>query len=110
LDRAHKLTADVVRAGNPTFAAHPVTQDIHASGAMCFSHMRIDLGIGENLEPFVYEVSEIPSKNSPGNLTRILADDLFHLVGLDAPVVPVEERAAFEQEHLGGWRPLSGLF
>ena len=109
MNRAHQLTADIIRAGNAAFASNPINKDIQASGAMCFSHMRVDLGIGEGLVPFFYEVTEIPSKNSPGNLTKVLAKDLFHMVGLDAPVVPPEERAAYELTHLGGWRPLLSL-
>lgn len=106
LGRALQLTSRVIRAGHSQFESHPVNQALHSSSAMCFSHMRIDLGIGEDLVPFVYEVTEIPSKNGPGNVTSTVARDLFHLIGLDVPSVPVDERANFEREHLWGWRPL----
>ena len=103
---AKKLIASVLRAGHRTLEENPVNQAIHEGGAMCFSHMRVDMGIRNDGQPFIYEVAEFPGLYTPQPIGVLAARQLFHMIGLDAPVVATEDRADYESKHLGGWEPL----
>lgn len=56
LERSFQLVAALLLAGHRPFREHQVNTGIHQAGALCFSQMRVDLGIGRGLEPFIYEV------------------------------------------------------
>ena len=111
LHRSYKMIADILKAGHSPLEDHPINQGIHASQAMCFSHLRFDLGVGAGLQPFLFEVTETPSQrgHGPPGMTKAIAKDLFHLIGLDEIPVPMDQRAEFELNRLRGWRPLPNL-
>jgi hypothetical protein len=107
---ARELIAKVILEAHPVISAHKVNQGITKSKAMCFSFMRADLAIAENGEASLYEINEFPFANDKVGVSKTIQEDayrdLFRMVGLDMPPIPVEKRAEYELSHLGGWHPL----
>ena len=77
--------------------------------------MRADFGISKDKTPRLFEINELPDKvgkglNRSDLLFRVREDslrDLFRMIGLDQPPLPVDERATFDSKHSGGWKLLS---
>ena len=111
IDKVKSLLTNIFQAATPAFVSHKVNEGIQMSGASCFSYMRADFGVSRDKSPFLFEINEIPDKVlfglNPSLATfRICEDslrDLFHMIGLDQPPMPVSDRADYEANHSGGW-------
>ncbi|KAL7545880.1 hypothetical protein ACHAWF_009239 [Thalassiosira exigua] len=108
LRRVNDLLVSIIQSGWPP--AHPVNEGIRQSGASCFSYLRADIGFGPDLQPFVYEINEFPYTNEEATAIRPIVReshrDLFRMIGLDRPPLPVAEQETWEAAHMGGWRRL----
>ena len=104
------LIGNILTTANPMISAHPVNNGITKSQASCFSFMRADLAVTTSGEAYLYEINEFPFSNQKETVAgRVQAQayrDLFTMIGLDQPALPVEKRANYELSHLGGWIPL----
>ncbi len=110
LQSAQTLIANILTNANPTIASHPVNDGITKSHASCFSFLRADLTVASNGEAYAYEINEFPFSNEKGIVANRVQGqayrDLFAMIGLDQPALPVNKRANYELSHLGGWIPL----
>lgn len=104
-----QLISTVMKIGHSALENHHTNQGINESGAMCFSHMRVDIGINSEGKPYIFEMAEFPGLWIESEEELGPTRDLFHMIGLDQDPVPVEKRAEFEKHHLGGWELLPDM-
>ena len=108
LDDTYQLIAQVLKLGHHTLENHIINRGIKSTGASCFSNMRVDVGLTVNKKPFIFEFPELHNmKDNFGDVNVNVTRDLFAMIGLDAPSMPVTERADYEMKHQGGWMLLN---
>ena len=108
--KVQEMLAFVIEAAQPDIQSHYINQGIHTSGAGCWSFMRADLGISADGHPVLYEINETPSVDGGGKFQQWknqMHREIFAMIGLDAPPMPANERAAYERSHMAGWIPIS---
>jgi hypothetical protein len=107
--KTNHLLSMVLFHANPEIQDHIVNKGIANSGAACFSFLRVDFAMTEDLEPFLYEINEFPFANEKGFFGTIQEKayrELFHLMGLDQPPMSASQRMKYEMANLGDWTPL----
>ena len=94
------LIANILTTANPKIAAHPVNKGITKSQESCFSFLRADMTVASNGEAYAYEINEFPfsnQKETVANRVQTRAyQDLFAMIGLDRPALPIDKRAGYE--------------
>jgi hypothetical protein len=112
LSQSKRILRQVLNASKAHMQGVMINRNIQEAGASCFSFMRADFGIGEDLRPFLYEINEFPFANEKGEAGKVQTQayrDLFIMIGIDkVPMVP-ENRYAYELAHIGNWERLLPL-
>eukprot|EP00956_Cyclotella_meneghiniana_P016366 scaffold25831_cov38-Cyclotella_meneghiniana.AAC.2 len=109
ISRTTKLMAKILILAQPDIQNHTVNRGITASGAACFSFLRVDFAMNQDLKPYIYEINEFPFANFKGLHGAIQGAayrDLFHMIGLDKPALVPSQRSEYELANLGNWVPL----
>lgn len=109
ITESQQLLFEIIAAANPGIQRDPVNEGIHASGARCFSYLRADLGITDQMRPVLFEINEAPwTSEEAKQVTPICKDshrELFRMMALDRPreVRASIDRETYEAQHLGNW-------
>ena len=109
IERTNELIGKVILQAQSTIQNHTINKGIAMNGAACFSFLRVDFAMTDQITPYIYEINEFPFANERGHLGSVQEKayrDLFLMMGLDREPMDVSERSNYEMEHLGGWTPV----
>lgn len=84
ISRTSELISKVLILAQPGIQNHTINRGITASGAACFSFLRVDFAMTQQMKPYIYEINEFPFANNKG-LHGTIQDaayrDLFRMIG-----------------------------
>ena len=107
--KLNKLVGRLMILAQPVIKNHTINKGITASGAACFSFMRVDFAMTRDIAPYIYETNEFPFANEKGHIGSVQErayTSLFKMIGLDKPPLVASDRSNYELSNLGGWTPL----